>query len=62
MNTEPVEQATLTSEAERAILWRTVANRLREMPDVRQVLVSDARREIIVIGNDYSHVALKDVA
>ena len=59
MIAEPVEQATLGRDAERAILWRAVANKVRELDGVRQVLVSEARGEIIVIGNDYSHVALR---
>lgn len=54
-----VERATLDADAEAAVLWRMVASKVRELSGVRQVLVSDSRREIVVIGNDYSHLALR---
>lgn len=56
------EQVTLDDAARRDRLWRSVTDAVRSLPDVRQVIVSDSKREITVIGNGYEFVALRDVA
>jgi enoyl-CoA hydratase/carnithine racemase len=46
-------------------LFAKVAAALRSLEDdagVRQVIVSTSRGEVVVVGSDYSHVALRAVA
>jgi hypothetical protein len=54
-------ELTLQEEAASVSLFAKVADAVRAMEtseDVRQVIASEARGEIVVIGHDYSHVAL----
>jgi hypothetical protein len=56
---------TLQEEAASVSLFARVADAVRAMEtseDVRQVIASEARGEIVVVGHDYSLCALKVAA
>ena len=56
---------TLAHAAAKLTLWDRITEAVRGIeasPDVRQVIVSESRGEIVVVGSDYCHIGFRVIA